>query len=187
MIETIISNNCAGGAILHELGMEFKTPTINLQILPEQYTRFCNSFDYYMMQELKECDKGRFTLHEEVMLSHMFGGVPDMPYGLLDDILVCFQHYGTFEEARSKWNERKERLNDIFLDEMLFLFHARGPEYQLCAERFVRLDLPHTLCLTQGFDAKGAVRIDVDPFAAAPDGKQWITKVYDWQQLRGDM
>ena len=35
MIETIISNNCAGGAVLHELEMEFKTPTINLQIFPE--------------------------------------------------------------------------------------------------------------------------------------------------------
>ena len=46
MITTIISNNCTGGAVCHELGMEFKSPTINLQILPEDYPRFCANIEY---------------------------------------------------------------------------------------------------------------------------------------------
>ena len=52
MIETIISNNCTGGAVCHELGMEFKTPTINLQILPEEFREFCCNFSYYMNARL---------------------------------------------------------------------------------------------------------------------------------------
>ena len=92
MIQTIISNNCAGGAILHDLRMEFKTPTINLQILPEQYAILCRSLPYYLKSQLTEAKN--FTPFEETMLRKMFGGVPDMPIGLLDGfILVCFQHF----------------------------------------------------------------------------------------------
>lgn len=179
MIKTIISNNCAGGAIMHELAMEFKSPTINLQILPEQYTFFCRNLPYYLSMELKEAIG--LTPYEEVILKKMFGGVPDMPMGLLDNILVCFQHYPTFEEAKKKWDERTQRIKDIPLDEIGFLFHARGEEYRKEAEIFLNLDIPKKLCLTQGFDVPGAVRFDGEGFAAV-NGKLRITQVYDYRR-----
>ena len=84
MINTIISNNCAGGAIMHELGMEFRTPTINLQILPEQFPKFCKNLSYYLTSELNPC----FDLTEThvKMLNTMFGGVPDLPMGIINEI-----------------------------------------------------------------------------------------------------
>ena len=108
MIETIISNNCAGGAVLHELGMEFKTPTILLQILPEDFPRFCKNLKTYIDYDLIECHT--FTPYEEHKFIKMFGGIPKMPIGLIGDVLVCFQHYETFEEAKKKWDERKARI-----------------------------------------------------------------------------
>ncbi len=179
MIQTIISNNCAGGAILHDLGMEFKTPTINLQILPEQYEMFCRNLSHYMYAEMREAKN--LMPYEETILKKMFGGVPDMPLGLLEDVLVCFQHYATFAEAKKKWDERKRKIKDISLGEIGFLFHARGPEYKKEAESFLKLNLPNKLCLTQGFDVDGAVRFDGEGFGAV-NGKLRITQVYDFRR-----
>ena len=33
------------------------------------------------------------------------------PVGRLDDIHVYFTHYGSFEQAKRKWDERLQRLN----------------------------------------------------------------------------
>ena len=73
MIETIISNNCSGAAVMHELGMEFKTPTINLQILPEQFNFFCRSLAYYMSMDLVECSVSDLTEEHKAYLTKMFG------------------------------------------------------------------------------------------------------------------
>lgn len=180
MIKAIISNNCAGGAIMHELGMEFKTPTINLQILPEQYTSFCKNLPYYLGAKLTRAKT--FTPYEAAILEKMFRGIPDMPIGLLDDsILVCFQHYQTFAEAKEKWGERALRTKGLLMSEIGFLFHARGPEYYMEAKSFLKLDIPNKLCLTQGFDVDGAVRFDGEGFEAV-NGKLRITQVYDFRR-----
>lgn len=181
MLKTIVSNNCAGGAILHDLGMEFLTPTINLQILPEDYHVFCKYFDHYIKEEIKEY-KDISPWHQEI-LKRMFGGVPDIPFGILDDILVVFQHYATFEEGANKWKERAERIKNIKIDEIGFIFHARGPEYKSTAERFLQLDLPHKLCLTQNFEIPGSVSFKGDGFSAVND-KLLITQVYDFKSWR---
>ena len=130
MITTIISNNCTGGAVCHELGMEFRTPTINLQILPEDYSRFCTNLGEYMEKELYEA---RLLLQQDrEKLFKMFGGIPDFPIGNVGDVLVCFQHYGTFQEAKEKWNERKAKID---YDHIGYIFHARGEEYKAEAEQ----------------------------------------------------
>lgn len=134
---TLISNNCAGGAILHSLGMEFRTPTILLQILPEQYPKFCEHFAEYMQKDLVEVKASDLDHWQEIWLNKMFGGVPDMPFGLLGDILVCFQHYETFEEAKKKWNERRARID---FSDVSFLMHARGEEYRGLIDFFDKMD-----------------------------------------------
>ena len=178
MIETIISNNCSGGAILHELGMEFKTPTINLQILPEEYPKFCQNFKKYMETDLVEYKD--ITEEHKTYLYKMFGGVPDMPFGLLGDIIVCFQHYGTFEESKEKWDERKAKVD---YENIGFIFHARGPEYKNEAEEFQRLYLPNKLTLTQDFSIDGGVSFEGEGFSAL-NGKLLITQIYDYKTWR---
>lgn len=175
MIETIISNNCAGGAVLHELGMEFKTPTINLQILPEEFPRFCLNLRKYMDHDLKE-----YTEISEVHMAYlykMFGGVPDMPYGLLDDVIVCFQHYKTFDDAKTKWDERKKR---IVYDNVGYLFHARGEEYSKELAKFLSIKLPHSLALAQNFIVPGAVTFYGEGFEAV-NGKMRIVQVGNYR------
>ena len=178
MIETIISNNCTGGAIMHQLGMEFKTPTVNLQILPEQFPKFCIDLKYYMNTELVEYTNISYK-HRKYM-EKMFGGVPDMPFGLIDDIVVCFQHYDTFAEAKQKWDERKAKID---YDHIGYIFHARGPEYRAEAELFTKMDLPNKLVLTQDFKIDGAVSFEGEGFSAVND-KLLITQIYDYKTWR---
>jgi uncharacterized protein (DUF1919 family) len=33
------------------------------------------------------------------------------PIGMLDDIKIYFQHYNNFEEAKEKWEQRKQRMD----------------------------------------------------------------------------
>lgn len=174
MINTIISNNCTGGAVSHELGMEFKSPTVNLQILPEEYPRFCQNIHRYMETELTA--DADMDGHRDMIIK-MFGGVPDFPFGRLDDILVCFQHYPTFEDAKAKWNERRAKMD---YDHTGYIFHARGIEYKKEAEAFLALDLPNKLCITQDFEIPGSVRMDGEGFEAM-NNKLRIVQAYDYR------
>ncbi len=47
---TIISNNCIGGIIYHDLGLEFMSPTINLFFKNEDFFTFLNDIEYYINQ-----------------------------------------------------------------------------------------------------------------------------------------
>lgn len=180
MIETIISNNCAGAAIMHDLGMEFKTPTVNLQILPEQFPKFCKHLEYYMNQELYEVTSCLYDLTETQAeyINTMFGVYPTFPIGLLNDILVLFQHYDTFEEAKAKWDERRERVD---YKNIGYIFHARGPEYKESAAKFLALPLQNKLCLTQNFALPGSISFEGEAFSNYR-GKLLITQVYDFKK-----
>lgn len=161
---------------MHNLGMEFKTPTINLQILPEEYPKFCANLKDYMSAELKRCsgvDEKHFN-----MIIKMFGGFPDMPMGIIDDVLVMFQHYKNFDEAQNMWSIRKKRID---YDNIGFIFHARGEEYKQEAQEFMSLDLPNKLCLTEGFSIPGSISFEGEAFSSI-NNKLLITQVYDFKK-----
>ena len=156
MIKTIISNNCFGGCISNDYHMEFCSPTINLQILPEEYPKFCKNLTYYMKVELMECKA--MSMRHEKMCEHMFGYVPtEYPMGLLDDILVVFQHYKTFAEAKECWGKRKARVD---FENIGYFMHAKNETYADCVKEFLALNLPHSEAVTEGFDVEGAHRFD---------------------------
>ena len=181
MIQTIISNNCAGAAVMHELGMEFKSPTINLQILPEEFTKFCWNFQNYMRWDLIEYKPFMMSRVHKDYLYKMFGGVPDMPLGLLWDVMICFQHYETFADAKKKWDERKARID---YENIGFMFYARGEEYRKETEDFLALEvIKNKLALTQGFSVDGSIRFDGDGFSVI-NGKLLLTQVTDFKAWR---
>ena len=92
---TIMSNNCNGTFIYHDLNLEFNSPTINLFIPVKYFVKFMENLDYYLKQELKEYDDKSV----------------DYPVGILDDIRINFMHYKTFQEAKEKWYERCKRID----------------------------------------------------------------------------
>ena len=92
---TIISSNCNGGIIYHDLNLPFNSPTINLSMDTDDFIKLVSNMKYYLGQEIVEIEDKNYQF----------------PCGMLDDIKIRFNHYDTFEEAVYKWNERKKRIN----------------------------------------------------------------------------
>ena len=99
---TIISSDCNGSIILHDLGLKFRTPTINLFFSAKDFVKFVSNLDEYLSHD-----------YELIELKTDYG----YPVGLLKDIKIHFVHYNSFKEAAFKWNSRKKRINwdNIFL------------------------------------------------------------------------
>lgn len=102
----LIASNCNGAMILHDLGLQFKSPFVNLWLRPKDFIKLLSSLREYMGYDLK------FTTEEGI----------EYPVGLLKDIKIYFQHYKTGEEAKAKWNERAKRMD---YDKLFILFTDR--------------------------------------------------------------
>ncbi len=94
--------NCIGGHMYHDLGLQFKSPTINLMMYQTDFVKFVLDLDGYLAKKLE------FFVHKDY----------DFPCAKLGDITVHFTHYKTCEEAEYKWIERSKRLDK----DNLFIF-----------------------------------------------------------------
>ena len=92
---TLLSSNCTGGVIYHQLGLEFTSPTINLYMNPSDFIKFCANLKFYLGLELVEVKDKKYNY----------------PIAKLEDITIHMVHYNSFIEAKQKWNERKKRIN----------------------------------------------------------------------------
>lgn len=146
---SLISNNCIGADILHQLHIQYQSPTVNLQILPEEFPKFCKHIEHYMKAELIEYKKDMLSEEHILYLNKMFGKIPDMPYALCDDIIICFQHYDTFREGKMIWDKRKERFDPLHT---AFIFYVRDKQYLDQINQFVNLNLNNSVIFTEDFD-----------------------------------
>ena len=97
---TIISVNCTGGILSHDLGLQFKSPTVNLFFCAEDFIKFCENLKYYLsIEEFVECKDAGVI------------GQRTYPVAYLDDITLFLVHYRSVKEAEDKWNARKKRIN----------------------------------------------------------------------------
>lgn len=103
---SVISNNCNGGVLCHNLGLQFLTPTINLWIPIDDYINY--------VLHLKDFKNATMTEVVEPDIQYPIGILHNHNFG---DVKIYFQHYKNFEEAKNKWFERSKRIdfNNIFL------------------------------------------------------------------------
>lgn len=134
----IIANNCCGADICHTYGLRFNSPTVNLQILPCDFSEFCANLEYYLKQEVVQIPNTSSELSEvqQENIKKVFGGrtieeLADIPFGKCGNIIIIFQHYKTFEEGKEKWNLRKSRVN---IDNCGFLLVAGKDELKEARE-----------------------------------------------------
>jgi len=106
---TIISSDCFGVLIYHNLGLRFNSPTINLTFSKEDFIIFVRDLKGFLSANIIE------VIDENV----------DYPIGELEynnrKIKIYFMHYETFEEAKEEWNKRKERVDfsNIFIIQLI--------------------------------------------------------------------
>lgn len=106
---TIISNNCWGSFTYQKYGLIYRTPTIGLSIMEEDFVKMCQNLKYYMCNAKFIFIKPEESKYYEFLSS--MGSNLEYPIGLLDDIEVHFIHYKTEQEAIEKWERRAMRIN----------------------------------------------------------------------------
>lgn len=166
---SIISQNCVGGVMYHDLHMKFLSPTVNLWLYPRDFLKFLENLDYYLGVELKEKHVGSIQY----------------PVGQLDDLTLYLMHYRSFKDALDKWNLRKKRINR---DNMFVVMVEFGKPYfdEDCFLRFEKLPYkkimftsePHpeyrdTFCINNTMADDGGV-IDILGFKHKLTGKRYL-------------
>lgn len=98
---SIISANCIGGVLCHDLFQEFRSPTVNLLIL--DFLKFCENLEYYLAQEPR--------------IPKKIKNKNNWPEIYLDDIVILGVHYNSCIELKEKWENRAKRVNykEIFI------------------------------------------------------------------------
>lgn len=126
---SLIASNCNGGFILHDLGMRFNSPFINLWMKPKDYIKMLSDLKGYMSEDVI------FVKEDGI----------DYPVGLLRDVNIYFQHYESEEEAKQKWDARKARIN---YDDLFVLFTDQEGCSQEDLKRFDELQFKHKVVFT---------------------------------------
>ena len=97
---SIISMNCTGGILSHNLGQQFLSPTVNMYMKAEDFIKFCENLDHYLaIEKMQEC------FDPSIIEGRKY------PIAILDDIYLYLVHYKSVEQAQKKWDERKKRIN----------------------------------------------------------------------------
>lgn len=141
---TIIAKDCTGAMLLHDLGLRFDTPTVNLFFTAGDFVKFCSRLEHYIAADLVEDTDA----------------TEPFPVGLLDDVRVYFRHYKTFEAAKQKWQQRSTR---IHWDNLFFLMSDGCGSSEALVREFDALPSKHKVLLTcrNYGDVKCAVKMDI--------------------------
>lgn len=129
---SIISMNCIGGIISHDLGQRFNSPTVNLWFNASDFLKFCKNLRHYVF----ECE-----ICEDKQRTNLF----KYPVGCLDDITIYFPHNRNFLKAKQKWIERSKRIN---FDNLFFIMVQRDGCTKKIIEEFDNLNYDNKIIFT---------------------------------------
>ena len=128
---SVISANCVGAFILHDLNQPFNSPFVNLYLDPSDFVRYLQNIEFYQAQPLQ------FIQTEK-----------PYPVGLLGDLKVHFMHYHSEQEAKEKWEARSQRLDfDNLFIMMTDKDGGKGAKYE-DLQAFDNLPYPNKVVFT---------------------------------------
>lgn len=133
---TLISSNCTAGVLYHMLGLEFRSPFINLWMTNDDFLTAMENLEQFLATPLREdTDAG---------LGYPVG----IGYG---DTRIYFLHYGSWQEAEAKWRERLPRIDTDNMGIMLSNIDMPGAasaDRKDILRRFDRLPMRHKVVFT---------------------------------------
>lgn len=91
----LLSNNCNGAMILHDLGLRFNSPFVNLWLEADDFVKYLSNIEHY-----RNCN-----------LTFVNNEPYNYPVGKLDDIKIYFMHYKNEVLAQEKWIQRSNRID----------------------------------------------------------------------------
>ena len=99
---SLITQNCIGGVIYADLGMEFSSPTINMFIEDENFVKLVENLEYYMK---RKPEKVTDCFVDPIDSSIQY------PIIKIDDIKINCLHYKDCRQAIEDWERRKKRIH----------------------------------------------------------------------------
>ena len=117
---TVISANCVGAFILHDLNEPFNSPFVNLYLSPNDFVRYLQNIEFYQRQSLT------FIQSEK-----------PYPVAKLADLKVHFMHYRNSQEAEQKWLARSARMN---LDNLFIMMTDKDDAQGIAYEELASFD-----------------------------------------------
>ena len=143
---TIIASDCFGGLVYHNLGLQFRSPTVNLYFPKEDFLLFVSNLKEYLAAELTETEDPSVTF----------------PVGALEHngqkVRIYFMHYPDFPSAKAKWEERTRRVDFTNLCIIQTLSSATAEDIRA----FDALPYPNKLLIT-GEDPVGSANVRTHP------------------------
>ena len=143
---SIISANCIGGVLTHDVGEQFRSPTLNL-IIP-QFVDFCEDLENNLKIDLIPSEPTK-------------NGYPVCKCGEIDIVGV---HYGSCDELIEAWNRRKSRVN---LNNVFLIATDHFVSNEELAERYNALPYPK-ICYTSQKDSPYDWMIYLPEFEGKP-------------------
>lgn len=92
---SIISSDCTGGVLSHDLNLQFLSPTINMFFSAQDFIKFLNNIRAYLQYEFVD-----ITTEND-----------SWPVAKVGDIYLQLVHYKSVLDAQQAWDRRKERIN----------------------------------------------------------------------------
>ena len=104
---TIIANDCWGGRVYIDFGIEYNSPTVNLFFYSSCYIKLVSNLKEYLNSDLKFKKQSIYEVanYSRNEKKHFY------PIGLLNDIEIHFLHSKDENDARAKWEKRLKRIN----------------------------------------------------------------------------
>ena len=126
---SIFSMNCFGGLISNTFGLPFRSPTVSMFFLEQDYLRFLRDPRAYMEKNL---------IFKRIGFEQNLKR--DYPVVEMGDIELHMNHYINFDDAIKIWERRKSRINwdNLFVamftnsEEILEEFNALPYEKKVC-------------------------------------------------------
>lgn len=126
---TLIASNCNGCLILHDLGLPYNSPFVNMYIPAEDYIRLLQNLDHYMSLEP----------------SFRENAPEGYPIATLGDVTLHCVHYRNIEDVVTCWNRRRQRMD---LSNCFVMFTDRDGCTQQHLETFDRLPMKNKVVFT---------------------------------------
>jgi len=103
---SILANNCWGGIVCRDRHLPYNSPTCGTYFFPGDYLRFLADPKRYLGMELEAVAAAESAHAQEIIGRHG----ENVTVGRMGDVEVVLLHYGTFAEAKAKWDRRKARI-----------------------------------------------------------------------------
>lgn len=137
---TIISNNCWGGIFYRNNNLEYLSPTLGLFFMAEEYIKFIYNIRYYIEQDITFINIEQSKYKDYLQKLNY-----NSPIGKIDDLEIMFLHYKNEDEAKEKWNRRKERIN---WNKIIYKFSDQNMCTYKHLQQFNEFNAKNKICFT---------------------------------------